>query len=88
MLERPMRFLNRSLDAPLEGELYSRRVGDALEVAEVLEVGAFGFSLPHVKFRACLTGQENQGTKVLSVATFMDHYLPAGNEPVRSVSAY
>lgn len=83
-----MRFLNRSLDAPLEGEFYSRRVGDALEVAEVLEVGAFGFSLPHVKFSASVTGQENQGTKVLSVATFMDHYLPAGTEPARPEYVY
>jgi hypothetical protein len=77
-----MRFLNRSISTPLEGEVYSRRVGDALEVAEVLEVGAFGFSLPHVKFRASVTGQENQGTKVLSVAAFMDNYLPAEDAPL------
>jgi hypothetical protein len=72
-----MRLYNRSIDAPLEGQIYSRRIGDALELAEVLEVGAFGFRLPHVKFRASVTGQENQGTKVLSVATFMEKYLPA-----------
>ena len=80
-----MRFLNRSIETPLEGEIYSRRVGDALEVAEVLEVGAFGFPVPHVKFRASVTGQENQGTKVLSIDTFMDTYLPADNETMFTV---
>lgn len=72
-----MRFLNRSSNVPSEGELYSRLVGDSLETAEVLEVGAFGFEVPHVKFSASVSGQEGQGTKVLSVAAFLDAYLPA-----------
>ena len=83
-----MRFFNRSLDAPLEGELYSRFVGDALETAEVLEVAAFGFSLLHVKFCATMIGHENQRIKVLSVAAFMDHYLPAGTGPARPAHAH
>ena len=71
-----MRWFKRSSNAPMEGDFYSRHVGDSLETAQVLEVGAFGFEVPHVKFSASVSGQEGQGTKVLSVAAFLDAYLP------------
>ena len=61
---------------PLPGEIYHRRVGDAAEIAEVIEVGPFGFALPHVKFRTQLLGHDADSTKVLSVEVFLERYLP------------
>jgi hypothetical protein len=70
-----MRMRERHRDLEI-GDVYYRKVGETVEVAEVLELGDFGFPYRHVKFRATLFGQEVDGTKVLSVAAFLENYLP------------
>lgn len=71
-----MRFRQTYAD-PIPGDVYHRRIGDAAEIAEVIEVGPFGFKLPHIKFRTQLMGHDADSTKVLSVAVFLERYLPA-----------
>jgi hypothetical protein len=75
-----MRFRQTQADL-FPGDIYHRRIGDAAEIAEVIEVGPFGFALPHVKFRTQLMGHDADSTKVLSVAVFLERYLPSSDQP-------